>query len=265
MDSNDLWGAALASMRNETPIRIPKAAEIIAQRIRKSIVRGELKSGDYLPAEAQLLVRYEVSRPTLREAIRILEVEGLLSISRGSRRGARIERPSISVVTRATGIALQLQGTTIGDVYEARMIIEPAAARLAAERRPVEAATALRAQIQKERAAVGTNDLAAMRYGLAQFHEVLMEQSGSGTLTVIAAALKDLVERQHAVVYSRYTEVRERQTAFELAFRSHERLTKYIEQGDGAGAEAHWIIHMKAAGSMWPGGVENTSVIDVLD
>jgi DNA-binding FadR family transcriptional regulator len=246
-------------------IRVPKAAEIIAQRIRKSIVRGELKTGDYLPAEAQLLETYEVSRPTLREAIRILEVEGLLSISRGARRGARFYLPSIALNTRPTGSALQLQGTTIGDVYEARTVIEPAAARLAAERRPKEAAEALREQIKREQKAFETKDLASARHEVAMFHEVLMEQSGNGTITIIATALKDIVERQHAVVYSGYTDVDERVKVFHLAFRSHERLAKLVEQGDGPGAEAHWIKHMKGAGALWPGGAANTSVVDVLD
>jgi DNA-binding FadR family transcriptional regulator len=238
---------------------------MIAQRIRKSIVRGELKPGDYLPSEPDLLEIYNVSRPTLREAIRILEVEGLLSISRGARRGARIEKPSIDLVTRAAGIALQVQQTTVGDVYDARMIIEPAAARLAAERRPAEAAAALRAQIIREYEAVEAKDLHAVRHEVARFHEVLMEQSGNGTLTVIATALKDLVERHYAVVYSRYTEMSERMKEFQLAFRSHERLAKLIEQGDGAAAEAHWVKHLKTAGAFWQGDVAATSVIDVLD
>ena len=241
-------------------------AELIAQRIRKSIVRGELKTGDYLPSEAQLLTAYEVSRPTLREAIRILEVEGLLSISRGARRGARIERPSTEIVTRAAGVALQLQGATVGDVYEARMIIEPAAARLAAERRPAEAAAALREQIQREYASTKTSDLNEIRKEIARFPEILVAQSGSSTLIVLSAAVRDLVDRHLALVYSRHANnVPERVKQIRWGLKSHERLARLIADGDSAGAEVHWIKHMRNAGLFWLGDVANTSVIDILD
>jgi DNA-binding FadR family transcriptional regulator len=246
-------------------IRVPKAAEIIAQQIRKSIVRGELKEGDYLPSEAQLLTDYEVSRPTLREAIRILEVEGLLSISRGARRGARIERPSVEIVTKAAGVALQLKGATIGDVYTARMLIEPAAARMAAEHRPKLAAAVLYAQIEREFAATELPELNDVRQEIAIFHELLMEQSGNITLAVVAAALKELVDRHQALVYSRHTNVPERLKQIRWGLRSHERLAALIEAGDGPGAEAHWLKHMKNASNFWLGDVADTSVVDILD
>ena len=245
-------------------IRVPKAAEIIAKRIRKSIVRGELKAGDYLPPEGQLLSAYEVSRPTLREAIRILEVEGLLSISRGARRGARVEAPTAELVTNAAGVALQAQGATLADVYEARMVIEPAAARLAAERRPKEAAAALRTQIAREYAVC--EDLKPVRHAVADFHRALMEQSGNLTIGVMSAALGELIERHQALVYSRPVQnMEERLKQIRVGLRSHEKLASLVEAGDGPGAEAHWKAHMKKAGEFWLAGVAETSVIDVLD
>lgn len=252
-----------ANVKNQ--IRVPKAAEIIGQRIRKSIVKGDLKPGEFLPSETELLAHFDVSRPTLREAIRILEVEGFLSISRGARRGARIETPSDNIVTRAAGLALQLKGTSVGDVYEARMMIEPAAAKLAAERRPHEAAQALREQIAREREAMATNDLATVRLEVAHFHEVLMEQSGNSTLSVLASALKDLVEKHYSVVQSHYTKLEERTKEFDLAFRSHSRLARLIEDGDGEAAAAHWVKHLEKAGAQWEGGAAALSVVDILD
>lgn len=250
--------------RAGSQIRVPKAAEIIAQRIRKAIVRGELKAGDYLASEAKLLADYEVSRPTLREAIRILEVEGLLSISRGARRGARIETPTTEIVTKAAGVALQLQGATIGDVYEARTLIEPAAARIAALTRPVEAAEALRTQIEKEYAA--DDDLTQIRHEIAVFHQILMEQSGNLTLAMVATALKELVDQHIALVYSRpVDDIAARLKQIRLGFRSHERLARLIETGDATGAEAHWLQHMKNAGRFWLDDVAGTSVVDILD
>jgi GntR family transcriptional regulator, transcriptional repressor for pyruvate dehydrogenase complex len=85
---------------------------LLAARIRGQIVRGELKEGDRLPSEIELMERFGVSRPTLREAFRILEAEDLISVKRGSRGGARVTQPSLSVAARYVGLLLQLQGAT---------------------------------------------------------------------------------------------------------------------------------------------------------
>src|SRR5215212_9794665 len=102
-------------------VRAPKTAELIASHIRRQIVRGELRENDTLPPELSLMAQFGVSRPTLREAFRILETESLISVRRGSRGGAQVMAPDISVAARYVGLLLQVQGTTIVDVYEARM------------------------------------------------------------------------------------------------------------------------------------------------
>jgi len=63
-------------------LRVPKTAELVADSIRGQIVRGELNEGDTLPAEADLTLQFGISRPTLREALRILESEALITVSR---------------------------------------------------------------------------------------------------------------------------------------------------------------------------------------
>ena len=70
-----------------TVVRAPKTGELIATHLRRQIVRGELRPGETLPAESQLMEQFGVSRPTLREAFRILESEPLISVRRGSRGG----------------------------------------------------------------------------------------------------------------------------------------------------------------------------------
>src|SRR5579859_3121675 len=115
-----------------TVMRAPKTGELIATHLRRQIVRGNLRPGETLPAELQLMEQFGVSRPTLREAFRILEAETLISVRRGSRGGAKVLPPDASVAARYVGVLLQMQGATINDVYEARMISEPPCARLLA-------------------------------------------------------------------------------------------------------------------------------------
>ena len=73
------------------PVKVPKTAELVAAQLRRQIVRGDLREGDALPPEATLMEQFAVSRPTLREAFRVLESEALISVRRGARR--RCPRP----------------------------------------------------------------------------------------------------------------------------------------------------------------------------
>ena len=71
------------------PVKVPKTAELVTAQLRSQIVRGDLREGDALPPEATLMTQFGVSRPTLREAFRVLESEALISVRRGARGGAR--------------------------------------------------------------------------------------------------------------------------------------------------------------------------------
>ena len=96
----DFDTATATSSKAGPKMRVPKMADMIADHIRNRILDGELKEGDSLPSEAQLLEGFGVSRPTLREAFRVLETEKLISVSRGSRKGATVHAPTIDIVSR---------------------------------------------------------------------------------------------------------------------------------------------------------------------
>src|SRR3954452_7008063 len=110
-------------------VRVPKMAELVAQQLRRQIIRGELSEGEALPSEAVLMTRFGVSRPTLREAFRVLESEALINVRRGAHGGARVQIPNGDVAARYAGLVLEFRGPTLEDVYEARSIMEPPCAR----------------------------------------------------------------------------------------------------------------------------------------
>lgn len=248
------------------PARVPKAAELVANTIRRSIIRGELADGASLPAEARLIERFQISRPTIREAIRILESEGLVSVSRGARGGAKVSAPSFDLVSRAAGIALQSKGATVGDLYAARTVIEPPAARLVALNGGPDAVRILRDHLNKEVSL--TNDREACVLAIADFHRIMMELCGNVTLMMIAHSLQGLVE-QHLAIAGDLNAVNEDEERFQkrtrFGLRSHARLIDLVEQGDGDGAERHWRNHMNAAGVFWLEFVAPTSLVDLLD
>jgi GntR family transcriptional regulator, transcriptional repressor for pyruvate dehydrogenase complex len=251
-------------------VRAPKTAELIAALYRRQIVRGELKPGDTLPSEQRLMAQFGVSRPTLREAFRILEAENLISVKRGSRGGARVTQPSLSVAARYVGLLLQVQGTTIADVYEARMVLEPACARLLARHRTSADLADLNACIEELRGLVEAGQQKvpepARWSSLAyRFHELIMQRSGSNTLAVQGGVLQDIVATHLTLALSRDAAENETLDDFRRSLRSYAKLVTLVEKRDGAGAERHWRAHMEAAGQRLLGDdLQHRSVVDLF-
>ena len=256
-------------------VRAPKTAELIATLYRRQIVRGELRPGDTLPSEQQLMGQFGVSRPTLREAFRILEAEDLISVKRGSRGGARVTQPSLSVAARYVGLLLQVQGTTIADVYEARMVLEPACARLLARRRTKQDLADLSACIEELSGAVEAGqsrtaqptapEPALWSRQAARFHELIMQRSGSKTLAVQGGVLQDIVATHLALALSRDRAGDDELANFRRNVRSYEKLVGLVDKRDGTGAERHWRAHMEAAGQrLLREDLQSRSVVDLF-
>ena len=106
----------------------------IANQIEQRIVERTLRTGDALPSETDLARQFGVNRSTIREAIRELEVHGLLGRERGEKR-LRVTRPEPHRVSSGVSRALALHDVTFMELWEAMMAIEPAAAQYAASRR----------------------------------------------------------------------------------------------------------------------------------
>ncbi|HEV7865620.1 MAG TPA: GntR family transcriptional regulator, partial [Acidimicrobiia bacterium] len=179
----------------EAEVRVPKAAELVAAKIRRQIVSGDLPEGTALPPEAELVARYGVSRPTLREAFRILESELLIVVRRGVKGGALVQTPSIDVAARSAQALLQYRGATLADVHQARIMLEPPAAALLAEQRDPAALEALISAHEQAQAAATDEEIRRLGGG---FHRVVVEQAGNRTLTLLSAMVQQIIDLQTA-------------------------------------------------------------------
>lgn len=246
-------------------VRAPKTAELIARHVRGQIVRGDLQAGDTLPPENDLMQQFGVSRPTLREAFRILETESLIHIRRGSRGGAQVTAPEMTVAARYVGLLLQMQHTTVGDLYEARGVVEPTCARLFAQRRTKRLLAELRAAVEAVRAAFdeGMDDgihVATLTY---RVHEVVMRGSGNKTLAVQGGVLQDIVATHMATTVDQDTGA-SRRGRYRRLLRSYDKLIGFIEAGDGEAAEKHWRKHMEAVANSLLGDAGPKVVVDLF-
>lgn len=239
--------------------------EQIADELRTLIIAGELDEGDSLGHEPDLIERFGVSRPSLREALRILEAEGLISVVRGVLGGVVVHRPDHRLTARTAALVLQTRNVSLADVFDARTIIEPAAVRLvAAGRSRRGSARQLRELIAEQEQAI--DDPEAFGLANARFHQELVSLAGNQTLTIVAEMLNEVVERAVTAVSQSDADgdgddsiaTRRR------GVRSQQRLVELIEAGDAAAAEEHWRTHMTVVGRIMVGQRAKT-VIDLLD
>ncbi|MFG1923379.1 FadR/GntR family transcriptional regulator [Cryptosporangium sp. NPDC048952] len=250
-------------------VRAPKTAEIIATHLRGQVVRGELQPGQTLPPETQLMEQFGVSRPTLREAFRILEAESLISVRRGSRGGAQVMMPDLSVTVRALGLLLQIQGTTIEDVYQARMVSEPACARLLAARRDeqdladlAEVIEALRTELAARETFVPDPDVWTALTG--RFHELIVQRSGNKTLAIQGAVLQDIV-RTHTRTRVQGYGAADTPERYQRLITSYEKFVGLIRDHQPDHAERHWRAHMEAAGQyLLKDDLKNKAVVELF-
>lgn len=146
-----------------SPIVIRKVSEELANHLREQILSGSISPGTLLPNERELSSQTGLSRASVREALRILAVEGLLTIRTGRTGGAEVVLPSRSTVERSVDIFIRGQGVRFEAVLEARQAIEPQAARLAALHHTQEDWNALQRchQVVQQASADGTGFLQA--------------------------------------------------------------------------------------------------------
>jgi GntR family transcriptional repressor for pyruvate dehydrogenase complex len=241
-------------------VRSPKTAELVAQTLRRMVVDGKLQDGDFLPYEADLMAHFQVSRPTLREAVRVLESDRIVEVRRGSRTGAKVRVPGPEVVARPAALLLAISGTSLGDVMTARVGIEPYAARLLAEDGTKEAHDELRRLVDGIPAAWETGSLAQAS---AELHRRMVELSGNATLAMIAGMLHEISEKHTTAAILRDQNVVPK-AQYSKLLRSYGRLVDLVSDGKGAEAEAHWRRHMENASTALLKGYEKTKVRDIM-
>jgi GntR family transcriptional repressor for pyruvate dehydrogenase complex len=115
------------------PPRQLKTSEIVAERIVADIVADQLRVGDRLPAEAEMLQQYEVSRESLREGLRLLEVQGLIAIKRGPGGGPVVSSVDPRNLARTATLYYHLAGATYNELFDAWLLLEPAVVHHVAE------------------------------------------------------------------------------------------------------------------------------------
>jgi DNA-binding FadR family transcriptional regulator len=220
------------------------ASENVAEEIRRQIATGALAPGDMLPAEHALLERFGVARPTMREALRIVESDGLITILRGVNGGAKVREPDLATLARRAGLHLQMRGVHMADLMEALRVVQPGAVKLAATAATPAQVTELRAQVDEVAKADSVSEFTD---AASEFLRQLMHASGNQTLAFLSNLIDQLVHAETLAYAAEH--VTEVDPDTEREFRTwcvdqYTRLVDLIEGGEGDKAEALWRRHL---------------------
>jgi GntR family transcriptional repressor for pyruvate dehydrogenase complex len=212
----------------------PSAAEAIAQSLRRRIV-DEFADGEHIGSAEDLIDRFQVSGPTLRQAMRVLEAEGLVKVRRGNNGGFFASTPSIDVVSRSASALLRRQGAEPADLIQMAQLIGPEVAERAANN-PDAAARRRLADHIKVVWADGTDATIENAVNAAVgFARIMGDLSGSPSLALFSAVLSDLVMD----LLSEVARTTPSDVLHEYARKiraGHKRLAQAIAKGDAEGA-----------------------------
>lgn len=224
-------------------IRQPRVAEIVASKLRDDILSGRLREGDILPTQEGLLQEFGVSPPALREAIHLLESDGLISVRRGNVGGAVVRMPSPDRTAHMISMVLQTRAATPSDVSEALLHLEPICAGMCAARedRATEVVPYLQAEIDNQTQQFG--DTTQYVPNARRFHEALVSRCGNEPMILLIGSLELIWSAHESSVWG--DDVNEK--TMRAALRDHQRLLDAISGGDSARAAKLAADHLTAA------------------
>lgn len=175
------------------PVKIGKISERIARQIKDTILSGSMKSGDRLPPERELVEHFQASRISIREALKSLETSGLLAIKPGS--GVFVAEVNSKPMSESLSSILRIQKTSINEITEARILLEPNIARLAAERMTPEEFLKLEQNIE-ETLAVLKSDAPAPEQNI-RFHSLIAEATHNPVITSTMNPIFDVLKEMN--------------------------------------------------------------------
>ncbi|MEO8698084.1 MAG: FCD domain-containing protein [Acidimicrobiales bacterium] len=231
----------------ERVVRSPRVAEMVADRLRSQILAGDV--GDRLPPQEELLAKFKVGLPSIREALRILEVEGLVTVHRGNVGGATVHLPDTSNVAYMLGMVLESRQVPMDDIAAAIRQLEPMCAGMCSQRpdRIEGTVAALETLVDQQRVTI--DDPMKFNSLAREFHEVVVDGCGNQSMALTVGSLVQLWTAQE----QSWTEVAAPEGRFpnrellQQIVDVHEKIAAAIKEGNTESAVRLSAAHLEAA------------------
>ena len=210
------------------PVAQRSLSSQIADQIRQAIIDGSLKADDRLPTEEELAQRYQVSRPTIREALKRLAAQNLIRSRRGPAGGTFINRPSAAdlsdALTSATTLLVGMDAFSMADICQTRLLLESNCLQLAVKHITGEQL----AQLQQELDLQQDQNLSPEEFCASdvRFHRIIAEASANPLLSFIMLSVIEALQPVSNMVTFRF---RERSVIID----QHQRLISALTEGQG--------------------------------
>jgi DNA-binding FadR family transcriptional regulator len=217
-------------------LTVPKASDVLAAEVRERILSGELTEGTALPPERQLVEQTGLSRATVREALRILEVEKLLRIRPGRGGGAFVHRPNRDSVASTVRLVIRGQQIRLEALHETREAIEPTCAALAAKRRTDRDLADLDSA-HADLVGAG-DDIPRFLRANIRWHAAVARAGDNELLIGFMSALSQSIYAATDLEQFMDAEIRE------VTARAHAKITEAIRERDGEAAKRRMARHV---------------------
>lgn len=206
-------------------IKVPKSSDVLADRLREEILSDAYQPGVALPTERELVSATGLSRGSVREALRILEAQGLVHTRAGRYGGTTVSQPTTDHLANHINLYAKGRSIPMTALVEVRLALEPMVAALAAERHTPEDLATLHGIAKRiEQAAEG--DLPAFLEENVNWHDAIAAASHNDLLHAFATSVSGLMFEASQLEEFGSAEVRQR------VCHAHQRILEAIEAGD---------------------------------
>ncbi len=232
-----------------SPIRRSKLHELVSQKLEEMIRAGDLKPGDRLPSERDIMTAYGIGRPAVREAFLSLQSKGFITTESGRR--ARVTVPSVdnvfTTLDSVVGMVITKQ-ERLKDLFDARRFIEAAMARHAARVIDKAHQNELRSALEENRKAIG--DRTRFMESDIEFHRILFRVSDNVVFDAVHTAVVNwLMER--------WDKIERNDTTEKLAYQGHLQIWNAVSRGDPDAAEKAMNKHLTSSWAIWAKQLEH--------
>ncbi len=221
------------------PVRSGKVSELIALQIKNRILSGSLKAGDQLPPERELVVSFRASRISVREALKSLEGSGLLSIRPGS--GIFVAEVNSRPMSDSLSTFLRIQKGSLKELTDARIILEPTIASLAAQRAKEEHLLKLEENILDTSLAMESNSPPLTSSKNIEFHSLIAECTENPVIALTMKTLFDVVKEMTIEIEGNLSK---RKVISDRAVAYHRRILKTLREKDSKKTHELMLRHI---------------------
>lgn len=214
-------------------------AEHVAQQLLERIIAAKLKPGSTFATEAELLSQFNVSRPTMRESLKLLESQGVLELRPGPGGGIIVREPSTDLLAHGLSVFLRMHEVPFVRVIKAREVIEPALAYEAAVNGNETDFAELEASIARMQGLDPRSDQESFLEENRAFHSIIARASGNKVLEVFWETISILAHGEHhGIRYSVGNQAH--------VIKAHQRILDACRRRDGSAAAAAMKRHVSA-------------------